>query len=286
MKSPNPKIRILMVDDEIDFLMATSQALNRRGFEVSTAQNGVQALELLAQVNEQVEVAVLDIRMPGIDGEELFRRIHKEQPELPVIMLTGHGSPISAFKTSKDGVFDYLLKPCDINQLVERIHAALHRVDPVTAGSSPQPETGTAETIRLLLIDDELELLESLKSVLERRMMKVHTASTGAEGLDLLSKAVVEVVVLDLKMPGMDGLEVLRAIRKSYPGIPVVLLTGHPTTETAMLGMKQGAFGYVVKPPDIEELTDTIRKACQARFDLAIQQGQRLSEEIRERIPE
>ncbi|HDH57329.1 MAG TPA: response regulator [Bacteroidetes bacterium] len=120
-------------------------------------------------------------------------------------------------------------------------------------------------SISVLIADDEPELLASLKTVLERRKMIVLTAQSGAEALSTLSSTVVDIVVLDIKMPGMDGIEVLRRIKSDYPLVEVILLTGHPTVENALQGVKLGAIEYLMKPPDVDDLTKLIRKAYQRR---------------------
>ena len=124
---------------------------------------------------------------------------------------------------------------------------------------------GAEEIVQVLLVDDEVDLLDSLKRVLSRRNMEVHWADRGEEALTILERTRIDVVVLDVKMPGMDGLEVLDHIRNSRSNLPVILLTGHPTVENALAGMKKGAFEYLMKPPDIDDLVRSIRKAFQSR---------------------
>ena len=124
------KIRILMVDDEEQFRATTSKILTRRGYETSMASNGEEALAIIKETDH--DVVVLDINMPGIDGHQALKEIKQLKPDLPVIMLTGHGAEDSAKTTLKHGAFDYLSKPCDIDLLAARINeavAAKHHLD-------------------------------------------------------------------------------------------------------------------------------------------------------------
>ncbi|MDP8205109.1 MAG: response regulator [Candidatus Electryonea clarkiae] len=279
------KIRLLMVDDEEEFLASTAQALNRRGIDVKTAFDGAMALKLIKEY--QFDVIVLDVKMPGIDGDEVFRRVKEIQPQLPVILLTGHGSVPHAFESSKGGVYDYLTKPCDMDTLLKVVQEAASQVRNQTdTADSIDDSIKSGAIIQVLIVDDEVELLESLKNVLQRRRMKVITAQNGEEALELMKESSFEVVVLDVKMPGMDGIEALQRMKKDFPNMEVVLLTGHPTVDTALAGVKQGAFDYVTKPPDVDELAEIIRKAYLRREDNIIKQQQKIIEGVRERFPD
>ncbi len=118
MKRP---IKVLMVDDEKRFRETTRKILERNGFQTILAENGEQALKCLDQ---SPDVAVLDIRMPGMDGHEVLEKMLKLKPDFPVIMLTGHGDKDSAEQALVLGAFDYLSKPCDIDLLSDKIREA------------------------------------------------------------------------------------------------------------------------------------------------------------------
>ncbi len=107
---------------------------------------------------------------------------------------------------------------------------------------------------RILLIDDEKDFVEMFSMRLEEMGEKVKSAHSGQAGLEMLEKDNTDVVILDIKMPGMDGIQVLREIKKRFPLVEVILLTGHGATETAVEGMKLGAFDYLLKPADFEDL--------------------------------
>ena len=117
--------------------------------------------------------------------------------------------------------------------------------------------------IKLLLVDDERAFLDTMTKRLEKRQIGVWAVYSGTDALDELEKNKgVEVVILDVKMPGMDGMETLVEIKKRFPLLEVVMLTGHATVETAIDGMKLGAFDYLMKPCDIDLLISKVTAAA------------------------
>ncbi len=120
---------------------------------------------------------------------------------------------------------------------------------------------------RILLVDDEKDFVEMLMLRLEEIGEKVVPAYSGLEGLEKLNQMEFDVVILDIKMPGMDGIETLREIKKRYPLVEVIMLTGHGTIESAVEGMKLGAFDFLFKPADFDDLTDKVNKARMRKHD-------------------
>ena len=119
--------------------------------------------------------------------------------------------------------------------------------------------------INVVLIDDEERFLKTTQLLLEKEGCRVWTAADGSLGLALLKEKKVDVVVLDVKMPGMDGMEVLRRIKSDFPLVEVVMLTGHGTMETAIQGLKMGAADYLPKPCDIPLLREKVQEAYARR---------------------
>src|SRR5512139_2405959 len=118
------------------------------------------------------------------------------------------------------------------------------------------------ETFRVLVVDDEVDFLETLVNRLRRRKLEAEGASSGEEALELMKGKSFDVVVLDIKMPGgLDGIETLREIRRIGPLTEVILLTGHASLETSIEGMKLGAFDYLLKPVKLEELMPKLAAA-------------------------
>jgi len=129
------------------------------------------------------------------------------------------------------------------------------------------------EKMRIMLVDDEERFLETTRKLIERKGVDVTTAAGGSEALEKLRTEIVHVIILDVKMPGMDGIETLHQIKRQFPMVEVIMLTGHGTVESAVEGLKSGATDYLTKPTDIGELISKAEEAFEKR--------QRLEEKIR-----
>jgi len=129
------------------------------------------------------------------------------------------------------------------------------------------------EQMNMMLVDDEERFLSTTKKLLARKGYDVLTASSGAEALEKLRTQNIHVVILDVKMPGMDGIETLKAIKRNFPLVEVIMLTGHATVESAVDGLKSGATDYLMKPTDMDVLIEKAEEAFEKR--------QKLEEKIR-----
>ncbi|RJP42413.1 MAG: response regulator [Desulfobacteraceae bacterium] len=121
-KKPEKTIRLLLVDDEEAYVDVLANRLSRRGFEVTKTYSGTQALQ--AMRGKEFDVAVLDLKMEDMDGIEVLKVVKRMDPNMQVIMLTGHGSETAARQGIEFGAFDYLMKPCELDALVDKIREA------------------------------------------------------------------------------------------------------------------------------------------------------------------
>jgi DNA-binding response OmpR family regulator len=121
------------------------------------------------------------------------------------------------------------------------------------------------EPIRLLLVDDEEDFVATLAQRLHLRGYEAAVASDGEEALNMIERHTYDVLVLDLMLPGMSGLDVLQAVKRQVPDLPVIMLTGQGSTREGMEGMHSGAFDYMMKPVDFDELKKKIDEAASGR---------------------
>ena len=232
------KLKILLVDDEKEFVESLSERLELRNLEADVVYDGEQALDALKEGKH--DVMVLDLRMPGIDGIEVLRQAKERNPDVQVVLLTGHGTDKDEAMAKKLGAFAYLKKPVDIDHLI----GALKK-----------------EKMKVLLVDDEREFVESLSERLELRNLEADVAYDGEQALNALKEGKHDMMVLDLRMPGIDGIEVLRQAKKRNPDVQVVVLTGHGTDKDEAMAKKLGAVAYLRKPVDIDRLVGALQNA-------------------------
>jgi two-component system OmpR family response regulator len=126
------------------------------------------------------------------------------------------------------------------------------------------------EKFKILVVDDEQDFLETIIKRLKARNIDVAGVESGYKALEILASRNPDVIILDVKMPGMDGIETLREIKKKQPLVEVIMLTGHASVESGIQGMQLGAFDYVMKPVALDELLEKVRQAYDRKL---IQEG-------------
>jgi len=257
-KGEGDAIRVLLVDDEVEFLQAVTPPLVRRGFVLTLAEDGAAALQLLTR--RSYDAVVLDVKMPGISGVDLFYKIRSLCPELPVVLLTGHATVQDAFQTSRDGVFEYLTKPCEVDHLVQVLRAAVGRTARVPAAGRP-PDAAPMEGARLLLGDTEQDFVAALSAVLERRGVQVSVVESTGAALSLLGAESFDVALVDSRLFGAPAASLVRWMTKSHSGLEVIVLTAQPSAEDAVESLRAGAFAFLSKPQPLDALLPRIAEA-------------------------
>jgi DNA-binding NtrC family response regulator len=289
------KIQVLLVDDEEDYVKAMAERMDMRDLESHVALNGEEALEFLE--NNSPDVIVLDLRMPGMQGMEVLERVRKEHPHIQVIILTGHGGEKEEKEARRLGAFEYLQKPADTSDLVRTIQGAWKRSIQVakeilresreefdrsmTAAAlaeggmpeearemmkpPPSPKARPGGGLKVLLVDDEEDYVRTMAERLEIREMGSEVALNGEQALAMLEEELPDVMVLDLKMPGMGGMAVLERVKREFPQLQVIIMTGHGSEKEEVEARRLGAFDYLTKPVDIKDLMERVRKAGQEK---------------------
>ncbi len=147
------KIKVLLVDDEEEFVKTLAERIEMRNLGSDIAYNGEQALKVVK--DEVPDVMILDLKMPGIDGMEVLRRVRKAYPDVQVIMLTGHGSDKDENEARQLGAFDYLQKPADIDKIVSTIKNAYQNKVQKSIMAATFAEAGEFDTAREMMKEDD-----------------------------------------------------------------------------------------------------------------------------------
>jgi len=238
--------KILVVDDDRHLLELLIDTLTAIGYESVGVSDGLEALESLK--TQEFDLVISDIRMPRLDGIGLLRKIRRYYPDLPVLFITGVDMPEVIGKAGPDGL---LAKPFRISHIEEMIENALSGKEEVIA-----------ETIRnVLVVDDDDTFREMLSDTLRYHDYVPFAVAGGREALRALENGSIDAVITDIKMPEMDGIELLRTIKERYPELPVILTTAffdYDDLEDS-LG-EQGADGFLEKPFRIEKVVELLKR--------------------------
>jgi DNA-binding NtrC family response regulator len=272
-------LRILVVDDDAAMLQALPDALRLRmnGMTVDTADSAAAALDRID--DRDYDAIVTDIRMPGMDGLALLGVIRTRRPGTPILIVTGHGGHALAIQALRGGAYDFIEKPIDRDQLIGSLHRAIadhalnRRVkdrrlalDRCAAELEQVAAKLGGQQARVLVVDDDPALLEALPRALQLRMsdVTVDTADSAAAALDQIGTRDYDAIVTDIKMPGMDGLELLAGIRARQPDTPTLMITGHGEYDLALRCLRGGAYDFIQKPIDRDHFVASLHRAIRA----------------------
>jgi DNA-binding NtrC family response regulator len=235
---------ILVVEDEDIVRDSLTEWLSDSGYDVQAAQEGDEALKLIGE--KDFDLVILDLRLPGKDGLQVLREARLRKPQLKGIIITAHPSVKTVVEAMKIGAVDFLSKPINLLKLERLI----------------QRKTGTPATQAgpILIVDDELIMRESLKDWFVDLGYAVETARDGEAALRLIGEKTYGMLIVDLKLPGKNGIEVLKEAQERSPGIKGIIITAYPSVETAVEAMKIGAINYVPKPVALSELEKLVAK--------------------------
>ncbi|NOY89020.1 MAG: response regulator [FCB group bacterium] len=237
-------MKILLVDDEPITIKVVTKLLNNNNYDVIQANNGKSAIAELNK-NSFIDMIISDIVMPEMDGFQLLKYIKSKDNlnKIPVLITSSSDDKDSVIKCIQLGAKDYMLKPLNPQLLLKKIDKILKKV----------PKS-------VLVVDDEELILNLLKKILEREKFDVITATSGEKALDMLSSNNIGVVISDIEMPGIDGLELLSKVKAKNKDISVLMITGKGGKYDKNYVLKAGADGYITKPFKNFEITEAVTR--------------------------
>jgi|GEM_PF-197295 len=290
--------QILVMEDEPSVAQGLSMVLQEEGYDVDLAFTGNGALDLVRE--KGFDLLVADLRLPDMDGMRVIREVKQKRPKTKVIVITGYPSISSAVDAMKLGVSDYLPKPFWDDDLKAAVDAALKGNEKLVLKREPdvtdagerrkfmdavmQMPTAEAEgRPQVLLMEDEPSLGRGLKMVLTEEGYEVDLADSGYAALDSLRFKGFDLLVADLRLPDMDGMEVIRTVKEKSPETEVVVITGYASVPSAVESMKLGAFDYLPKPFTEEEFKSAVEEALKGKKKAVLEESiaPALSEEER-----
>jgi DNA-binding response OmpR family regulator len=277
--------RILIVDDETQNLELMEAMLTSSGYEVFLAQEGEEALRLARE--RRPDLILLDLMMPGLSGFEVCARV-KTDPQtggIPVLFVTALNQISDKERAMAAGGDDFLTKPFQRTELLTRVEALLrvrhlnrdldralaylheleltrHAQQPKKPAAPTPPAEGAGS---ILVVDDELLARQLFADVLREAGYITHEAENGERALEIARQETIDVVLLDIMMPGMSGLEVLAQLGELAPDSPVVIATANPTSDNAIAALRLGAFDFIVKGFKNEVMLTTVARAMDRR---------------------
>ena len=229
--------KILVVDDDCNLLELLVDTLKSIGYSVEGAPGGIEALEMLTR--EKYDLVVTDIKMPGMDGITLLKKIRRYHTDLPVLFITGVASDDVIGRASPDG---FLAKPFRISHIEDLIENTL----------TNRTERVERPIRKVMVVDDDETFRDMLSENLKYNEYTPLAVADGEQALRELKNGEIDAVITDIKMPGMDGIDLLHKIKERYSDLPVVLITAfHSSANEDAL---DEADGFLQKPFDIDRI--------------------------------
>lgn len=230
------KARILVVDDNKEFCQNVRDIVELQGYEVLTAHDGFQALELVRQ--DGLDLVLMDVKMPIMDGVATFKKIKQIAPQLPVVMVTAYAVEECVREALREGAFGFLKKPLDFELLFAVI------------------ENTFFKGALVLVVDDDRDLCANMKDVLSDKGYRVRVAHDGNKAIEKTWQSDFDVMLLDMKLPPVNGLETYLSVRDIRLDVVVIIITGHRQEMGDLVdqAIRGDAYTCLEKPVDMDEL--------------------------------
>jgi len=237
--------RVLIVDDEKNLRKTLTGILQDEGYRVTTAATGEEAVELCGK--ERYDVVLMDVRMPGIDGVEAFRRIRRHQEGVRVIMMSAYSMDELKHAALDEGAVAFLPKPLDVDKVTKLV--------------------AEVKDTAILVVEDDEQTAGLLKAGLKERGYWVTVTNSPHDALELVEQIRFDLVLIDAKLPSMNGLELYLAIKKITPTAVAIMITGMETEfeEIAREAVRRNAYTIVRKPLDIDHVLSLLERFAGAR---------------------
>ena len=238
-RNMNDKVSILIVDDDDGMCETLSDIMEDKGYRAFIALDGYEAIEKVREVD--FDVILMDIRMPGMNGVETFKRIKSIQPGIAVVMMTAYAVEDLIMEALREGAYGVLYKPFEMERMIGLIDAI--------------KEGGL-----VLVVDDDRDNCEFIKDILETRGYQVSIAWSGEEAIEMARDNSYDMVFIDTKLPNMNGLETYLAIKEINPQAVAVMMVAYSqeVDDLSEEPLGEDVHSYLHKPFEIEEVIQLV----------------------------
>jgi CheY-like chemotaxis protein len=246
MQSDDQPRTVLIVDDNRDLRTMVAEFLSADGFDVLEAEDGVEALRIVRE--ERPDALLLDIMMPRLGGLATLEQLRAFDPDIQVIIMTAALDPALLRHAVFSGASAVLSKPLQLDDV-----AAALRWEPSQSAPDEPPAVAPRYPRRrrnILVVDDEPDVRSTIVDVLRGSGYDVRGVGDGASALDAMRAEQPDLVLLDVRMPGVNGIDVLASIRALDPHVRVIMITGDTRQNVANEAFARGAVEYIGKPID------------------------------------
>ena len=246
--------RILVVDDETNMRATLADILGDEGYRIDTAADGLSAVKMCEQQN--YDVVLLDVRMPGIDGVEAFRRIRRQDESIRIVMMSAYSMDDLKRAVLDEGAIAFLSKPLDIENVI-----------------------GLIQDVRetsVLVVESDNDIAEQLRDSLKKQSYWVKVTSSPHDALELAGQINFDIVLIDAQLPTMNGLELYLAIKKLSPNSVAIMVSGveEEFENIAKEAVRQTAYTFIHKPLDMDNLFRLLKRVIRQRISNAISKPQ------------
>ena len=243
---PKGAEHILVVDDEEQNVGMLRQMLERMGYRITGRTSGSDALQAFKEQPASFDLVITDLNMPGIPGNRLARELSEVRPDIPIILCTGFSETLSETEIKSLGIRHIIMKPAVAGEIAFAIRKVLD--------SDPAPLSPPL----ILVVDDDSTMRIMLEQHLKESGYRVIPAENGIPALEVLRSEKVNLVITDVRMPEMDGFELMMHLNAEFPDIPVVVMSAYGTPEMVQKFESLGSLQVLDKPIDLEALNRKI----------------------------